>query len=174
MDDRYFKWLLEKVTANLSNFRYWKLSEWLFNEPFTWSIRNDENRAEDGIALRKEYILNGKKISDELMNSPCSVLEMLIALSVRCDRDILGDPDVYKGGKLFWIMINNLGLDVYDDAWFEEDDVGDIIDIWLKRRFDTRGNGSIFPCQKPCQNQRKVEIWIQMYQFLNENFDENW
>ena len=174
MDDRYFEWLLKKVTNNLKTFKYWKLSEWLFNEPFVWSIRNDENRAVDGLGLRREYISTGQTLSRNIADRPCSILEMLIALSIRCDQDILGDPDVYKGGKLFWIMIDNLGLDVYDDQWFKEDDVADIIDIWLSRRFDTRGNGSIFPCQKPCQNHRKVEIWVQMCDYLNENFDENW
>ena len=173
MDDLYFKWLLERIEVyDYKAFNYKKLCRWLFNEPFIWSIRNDENRAGDGLALRSEYIRQGGHLT--MADRPCSVLEMLVALSVRVDRDILGDPDVYRGGKLFWIMIEHLGLDVYDDSFFDEEAVSEIVDIWLERRFKEDGSGSIFRVRNHVRNQKKIEIWYQTCDFLNENFGENW
>lgn len=175
MDDKYFEWLLKKIEPEgLENFNYYELCKWLFERPFIWSIRNDANRAADGIALRKDYIQSGKKISQSLMSRQCSVFEMLVALSVRVDNDILGDPTVYNGHILFWVMIENLGLDVYDDPFFDPEAVDEILDIWLKRRFREDGSGSIF-CVKNCvRNQKKIEIWFQMCDFLNENYGYSW
>lgn len=168
----YFKWLLKEI--NISNTGYEDLFWHLYGRPFTWSIDRDENRAADGIALRRRYLNDGGALQESEFNSPCSVLEMLIALSIRCDREIMGEPDVDAGDRLFWAMIENLRLDVYDDSYFEDEAVDEILDIWLMRRFDQHGNGGPFPVKKVVRNQKKIEIWSQMNDFLNENYGVSW
>ena len=180
MNESYFEWLLERVEVySRKDFKYNKLFKWLLEEPFVWLIRNDENRSADGLELRYEYLNLGGKLPKWMgEDDPCSVLEMLVALSIRCDRDLIGSPDTYKGGKLFWIMVENLGLDAYDDSNFDEKSVAEVVDIWMKRQFKEDGTGSIF-CVKNrvktlVRNQKNIEIWFQMCDFINENYDFSW
>ncbi|MBO7449749.1 MAG: hypothetical protein J6U54_05210 [Clostridiales bacterium] len=170
----YYKWLLKELNIDLNDFYYDDLFWHLLNRNFTWSVRNDDNRAGDGIELRHRYLRSGGALQEKEMKEPCSILEMLAALSIRCDREILGDPDVDKSDKLLWVMLENLGLDVYDDSYYDPEEVDDILDIWLLRRFDKYGNGGIFPVTKVGRDQRKVEIWFQMNDYLNENFSYDW
>lgn len=170
----YYKWLLDEINVDYDSTEYDLLFSHLYNRIFTWSVKNDDNRSGDGVALRRKYLNDGGAMLEKDFIAPCNVLEMMIALSVRCDCEILGDPDIDKRDKLFWIMIDNLGLDVYTDDYYEEDAVDEILDIWLLRRFDSHGNGSPFPVNKSGRNQKKMEIWFQMNEFLNENFDQNW
>jgi len=82
----------ERYSRRLS---YQKLLRHLHNIDFQYMLPMDGNRAEDGIDLRyrfgyeKEY--EGSTIASYLDNSPCSVLEMLIALAFRCEEHIMTD-----------------------------------------------------------------------------------
>lgn len=70
--------------------------------------------------------------------------------------------------KWFWIMMENMGLTRYDDEHFDVDDVNRIVDIWLERRFGSDGMGSPFPLQHPFEDQRQIELWQQMQNYVNE------
>ena len=56
----------------------------LYSCDFIWprTILGDSNRAADGIQLRKDL-----GFFDILQDKPCSILEMLIALSLRMEND---------------------------------------------------------------------------------------
>lgn len=167
----YFKWLMDKIEYWKDSHRYYdNLMEYLFFSPFVCSISNDENRKEDGLQLRDDFVFeSGKNLENEL---DCSILEVLVALSIRCDRNVIGDPEIIKESKLFWIMLDNLGLTVYDDDRFDVDIVKNIVDNWMFRRFETDGFGSVFPLKYPGRNQKTLEIWFQMQDYLAENFDD--
>ena len=64
----------------------------------------DRNRALDGLALRDKYGYSGDP--DE---EPCTVLEMLIALSLRIENQFMTNYDEGDRTSMwFWIMITNI------------------------------------------------------------------
>ena len=95
----------------------------------------DENRFADGINLRYRFAdelgYSREQIALYLNDKPCSILEMMIALSIRCEEQITGDmeegdhPD-----RWFWLMINNLGLTNMVDDYFDLNYVDHRIDIF--------------------------------------------
>ena len=167
MVDRYFKRLLEIVKADeQESGTYLWLLEKLYETPFRWVLELDANRALDGLALR-DNLMGG--CSDD---SECSVLEMLVALAVRCEQDIMQDDDYGDRTSVwFWLMIENLGLKSMNDQNYNEAHVEQIIDNFLDRNYDRYGNGSIFWSTHPRADLRKVEIWYQMCWYLVEHID---
>lgn len=175
IQNEYFEWLTRAVGVTLEGpDGYLSMMKALFAKRFIWSVANDDNREADGLALRDIFVDQIGARSIELPFD-CTVLEMLVALAVRCDHDIIGEPGENLAPYIFWTMIQNLGLDKYDNDHFSGRDVDEILDIWLERKFDKNGKGSIFPVKSDVKsdvkNQRDVEIWYQMESFLNENFD---
>ena len=165
----YYQWLLERIEGYKEPYyNYSLLLHELHSIEFKWKISNDSNRAGDGIRLRWIY-MDEQNIADIFYkdNIPCSVLEMLIGLSVRIDSEIMGGGTTTE---LFWSMIDNLDLSRCTDDNFSGDYVRQQVDKWLKRVFNWNGEGSPFPLKKAHYDQRKVEIWFQMCGYLNENY----
>lgn len=166
----YFEWLLYKIRFyEEDKLDYRLLMRKLYSMEFVWSVDNDCNRAADGMALRDEFC-------DEEMGcwydfrKPCSVLEMLIALAIICENNIMGEPDNERPSRWFWIMIDNLGLSICTDDIYDEGYVEQQVDKWLDRDYSRNGKGGLFPVKRSKEDQRKVEIWYQMQAFLNENY----
>lgn len=168
----YYQWLLEKVDGYKEPYyNYSLLLHKLHSLPFVWSIERDSNRATDGKRLRWEY-MDENSIPEGAYRDgvPCSVLEMLISLCIRCDLEIIGEAGVDQVAKWFWIMIDNLDLSRCTDDNFNGEYVEQQIGIWLDRVFSRNGKGSPFPLKKAHHDQRKVEIWLQMCGYLSENY----
>lgn len=165
----YFEWLCHIVDVKDG---YWSVMGYLYNHEFTWFIANDDNRINDGIALRDKFLEESGLEAD--IYGPCSVLEMMVALAMRMETDILYDPE--KGDQTsewFWLMIRNLGLDRYSDENLDFETAGEIdniIRVMVDRVYAMNGTGGLFPLKKPKQNQRRVEIWYQMQHYICENF----
>ena len=54
--DDYFKFLCSIIDdQDFHPSQYQILLSRLYQEPFVWTIEDDENRARDGLELRKEY-----------------------------------------------------------------------------------------------------------------------
>ncbi|MBP5598437.1 MAG: hypothetical protein J6Y02_23925 [Pseudobutyrivibrio sp.] len=174
----YFKWLLNKVNFNglvglrkggfPASLSYKTLLFFLFNKDYKCVIERDENRIQDGLGLRYEFL---DDTDSELIdiNEHVSVLEVLIALAVRADLEYIGDPGDPHPELIFWEMICNLGLDKFDDSRWAVGEAERIIDIWLLREYDFNGNGGIFPLHVATFDQRKVELWSQMMSYISEN-----
>ena len=110
LNDAYFNWMYQLVFDGRYSKRlsYQKLLRELHRIEFTYSIPMDGNRAEDGVDLRYRFgYENGyssSMISVYLDNRMCSVLEMMIALAIRCEEHIMDDPDIgNRTGQWFWI-----------------------------------------------------------------------
>ena len=170
----YFNWLT-KIVCNsdeYSNLSYKKLLTFLDSVEFKWALLLDENRAMDGIDLR--YIFAHEKgyqngvIDKYLDNKPCSVLEMLIALSYRVEHTIM-DDDSYgnRTGQWFWGMIVNLGLGKMDDKNFDERKCYIIISKFLNRQYEPNGKGGLFTIEDTKYDMRDIEIWTQCMWYLN-------
>lgn len=168
IEDEYFEWLYELACgdrfAKKNSFR--KLLMQLHSTEFTYIIARDGNRAEDGTDLRYRFA-DRRDILDVFDNRPCSVLEMLMALSIRCET-IMDDP--LKGDRTsqwFWNMITNLGLGSMLDSRYDEQYVEEVIERFLDRRYEADGRGGLFTI-RPCDyDLRDVEIWVQMCWYLD-------
>ena len=165
----YFNYLAEKVSGGKMG--YVLLLTYLFDTEFTWSykIPTDENRAKDGKFLRDRY---ANETGDFLLYSdkiePCNILEMLVALSIRIEEDIMGEPGDEHPDRWFWWMIQNLNLFEASDLCFDENFVKITLDTWLNRDYAADGRGGLFPLRHPTKDQRLVSIWDQLNAYLNE------
>ena len=180
MDDTgYFNWLCEKVNLYSSdNDMYTNLIDSLRNREFYSIIANDDNRAADGKYLRVTYDEEFTDIHYQGdFDAPCTVLEMLIALAERMDDDILYSSELGPRVDVwFWMMIHNLGLDyATDDHYALNDNYGQtyvdhVLDMFLNRKYKANGVGGLFPLREPHENQRNLEIWFQMNDYISENY----
>lgn len=168
----YFRWLASLVDTDPTRDYLGLLMELHsieFSPETAILIPNDDNRIEDGIALRHRFKEETGCKACSYLNGPCTVLEMLVALAYRIE-DVIGNNYVYS----FWEMIENLGLDKYDDDSISEignaDDIDDKITELLNRTYAYNGVGGLFPLTDPPNDQRKVEIWYQMGTYLGENY----
>lgn len=163
----YKDWLLWRV--HFSRPKYGNLMNFLHNTDFRWSVPHDENRAADGTMYRDEFF-ESCSVNKGDFNRPCSVLEMLVGLSIRIDNEYIGDPAEEKPDIIFWEMIENLELDRYNNSHWDSESVDEIITGWLDREFSSDGEGSIFPIKDPFRDQRDIEIWSQMNDYIEENY----
>lgn len=169
--NEYFEWMYGIVCGEKRFNRYScrKLLIFLHNTEFVYSIPMDSNRAKDGVNLRIRFAddYDYENILAYL-NTPCSVLEMMIALCIRCEEQIMDDPDVgNRTGQWFWTMIDNLGLISMTDDRFDKRFVQRKIDIFLNRKYDADGKGGLFTVEDCNYDLRTVEIWYQMCWYLN-------
>lgn len=170
---RYLKWIYQLVVDDRYTGSYHKIFGRLYNTEFTYTIPMDGNRAEDGIDLRyrfgREKHYSNAAIAEFLDDRPCSVLEMMIALAVRCEEHIMDDPDIGdRTGQWFWNMLVSLGLGSMDDLKFNSEYVDGVLDRFLSRQYDKDGRGGLFTVKNHRRDMRDVEIWYQMNYYLGE------
>ena len=167
----YFDWMYNLVCRNRysKNISFKKVFSYLNDTKFTYSIRMDLNRAKDGTELRRRYA-NEFKIANiyDRICGPCSVLEMMIALAIRCEETIMDDENFGdRTDQWFWDMMKNLGLGHMDDDEFDEGYVSDVITRFLNRDYEPDGRGGLFFVRNCDIDLRDVEIWIQMLWYLD-------
>lgn len=175
VENEYFNWLYNIVCDDTSNVTYRSLLWYMFNIEFVWLIDMDENRASDGISLRYRFGQDAgysRREIDSLNYMPCSVLEMMIALSLDIEEHIMCDPSIGdRTGQWFWNMIASLGLLGMSDGKFDMYYAGEKIDIFLERRYKKNGEGGLFTVKDRSLDMRQEEIWVQANWYLDENFD---
>lgn len=169
--NEYFEWLYGMVCEHrLSNrISYRKLLMCLHDAEFTYSIPNDQNRAENGVYLRWRFACDlGMRDVPECLDGPCSVLEMMVALAVQCEETLMDDPTYgNRLGQWFWGMIVNMGLGAMTDDRFDRKFVNDAIDRLLNREYDHDGRGGLFTVRNCHRDMRDVEIFWQLCYYLD-------
>ena len=177
INDEYFEWLFDLVCDGRfsKETSYRKLLMFLHNTPFRYSILRDENRAHDGIDLRRRFSLlqshDGEYFA-EYLDGPCSVLEMMIGLAIRCEEAFMDDTKYgNRTAQWFWEMINNLGLGSMIDIRFNKLVATDIIQRFLDRDYEPDGKGGLFTIKHCNRDLRNVEIWYQMCWYLDSICD---
>ena len=175
MEDTYYRWLIHILQDDYLVNNYQRLLWKLYTTDFFWELAYDENRAADGVYLRTIFeeetgIKFGVKKID--INAPCSMLEMMIALARKTEHDIMFNPDYGdRTGKWFWVMIENLGLDAYDDHWFFEENVDLILHVFMHHLYAPDGvNGGMFPNICVERDVRKTDLWWQINAYLEKNY----
>ena len=165
----YKEWLLRRVCDLPQMRKYSELWDKLYSTEYKWVIPQDKNRAADGVDLRYKYKGDGYIC----MNGPCTVLEMLVALAIRCENELMGDiMQEDKTKKWFWMMIKNLELDEMTDLRYDEYFVESVLDIWMANRYEFDGRGGLFWIKNIEYDMRNVEIWYQMIWFMNDFADK--
>ena len=170
INDEYFEYLCELIDAKryARSVSYRKLLMRLHDTEFTYFIPYDDNRADDGVQLRRRFALarNDMSLVDYILG-PCSVLEMMVALAVRCET-IMDDTSYGdRTGQWFWGMINNLGLSSMSDSKFYKHEVDTIVNRFLKREYERNGKGGLFTVKHSKRDMRSVEIWCQLSWYLD-------
>ena len=170
----YFEWLCGLVCDDRHPFElYSELLSYMFGTEFTYVIDMDGNRYEDGISLRYRFG-NCFDLTDTIVNwfmseSPCSVLEMMIALCIRCEEHIMSDPDVGdRTSTWFWDMVDSLGLIGQTNSRIRPERVQEVLADFLDRNYDPDGHGGLFTLRHSNVDLRDVEIWCQMMWYLND------
>lgn len=173
--NEYFDWLYDWVCADncVQGTSFRKLLACLHNIEFIFSISRDSNRAGDGMDLRRRFALEHRRDFDIITEylddgSPCSVLEMMVALAIRCEEQIMDDPAYgNRTSQWFWEMMINLGLGGMYDTNFDRDYVERVIYRFLNRDYEPDGRGGLFRIKYCDRDLRDVEIWYQLCWYLD-------
>lgn len=171
MRAEYFDWLYSLVMSDDES--YIVLCEFLDDIDFNYIHQMDGNRLEDGISMRYRFAYDKSIppaiISRELDNKPCSVFEMMVALAVRMEEDVM-DSAEYEDRTGIWFrdMLKSLTLEDMVNRNFDKDRAEKVIDAFLLRRYQQNGRGGLFTINNhPESDLRKVEIWYQAMWYLN-------
>ena len=171
LDDPYLAWLYKQVAVRSIKERdpsrtHWDLFRQLYSIEFVWIVDRDDNRAEDGRALRYEW---DDSIDEHIPNwwfmRGCSFLEMLIGLSRHLAFEGDGEPHLW-----FWHLLDNIDLVRCNDrADVDPREIAEIVQTVIWRTYDRNGQGGLFPLKRPRRDQRKAELWFQMSDYLMSN-----
>ena len=155
-------------------------------------VQNDENRVLGGLKLRELYCIerlglnpeevpNGaskvlakdiEKLNRDFDFNGCTVLEMMIALSYRIEDSLIDIADGHDMPFVFWMLVQNLDLMWADDVAFVEDDAEELVESVIlrlvERKYRPDGRGGLFPLRKTKKDQRCIELWYQMCEWLLE------
>lgn len=171
IESEYHDWLKSIVCCGkLLNHN--KLMRRLYDTDFRWTNRMDANRAYDGVNLRYEfgdqYNIPYPEIAYYLDDRPCSVFEMMVALAIRCEKDIMFDLEQGdRTSKWFEVMIHCMGLDDMDDSHFDIEYADIRINHCLDHIYSKDGRGGFFYVPHSTIDMRTIDIWYQMQEFLN-------
>ena len=170
----YILWLGEQVKLDEKDERggYHFLIKALYRKEFYWTNDMDENRSDEGKALRDVFAEDCglDDIPDEI-NGPCTVLEMIIGLSKRWNGEVSLTEEEDRSDEYFWQMISNLGLEGCTDDKFDPEMVREKLDILLDRDYQDDGKGSLFPLERSKESQKNIEMWYQLQNYLMENYE---
>lgn len=145
---------------------------------FYFTIPMDENRMRDGIDLRYRFAYDKGYSNDEVNlainhNRSCSMLEMMVALSLKGDERILYDYET--GGKayyIFKIMLESMQLSEMTNGNFDPAYIDYRIDRLLNHDYQSNGYGGLFTVDNPRRDMRNVDIWYQMNWYLQKLYNK--
>lgn len=176
----YQQWLHDKIkTKKYNPDDYIYLFDRLYKRVFTYTLIQDSSLESHGKDLREQfrYDTNYDKLDYRALEGSCSVLEMLIGMSVDCEKDIMTFTD---DTNLFWIALDELDLLRYSDKAIENgtddkkvtsvtSEIDEIIDVFMHRKYDRDGKrGTPFPSLgDSLHNYRKLSLWDQAMKYLS-------
>lgn len=174
----YFLWMVDLVCdKRYTKGQTWKqLLTFLDKVEFSYSIDMDGNRAKDGEQLRYRFGFE-KGIPNEIIRTAldcrsCSMLEMMVALSLRCEEHIMADPENGdQTGKWFFEMVESLDLGNMNDTAFDSRYASRCVHRFLRRQFQRDGKGGLFTVQGSPYDMRSLDIWYQMMTYLNVEYE---
>ena len=167
VDYEYYTWLTQHVDIPNGK-KYLDLFERMHNLEFVWTVPNDDNRVQDAIDLRGEFlnIYGGGEL--ELGGATC--LEVLVSLSRKVAFIASGNG---HSRQWAWTLLRNLRLNKFSDPLTPErmERVDKILHDLVWRDYHADGRGGFFPLSNPDVDQTKVEIWYQLNAYVTEMTD---
>jgi len=171
LDEQYLQWLYGQVAVveeEDQSLTFWRLFRQLYTTEFVWLVPNDDNRLEDGKAIRLEFLedagIDYRDVDPDWIDIGCSVLELMLGLARRLAWEADGEPPYW-----FWKLMENVGLRGCDDASrYSHDAVEDVLYTIIFRQYNRHGLGGFFPLQGPCDDQRNIELWSQLSAYVLE------
>ncbi len=166
--DEYYDWLCsfvyDRSRVKYEYISFEKLLYRLHHIEFRYIHPMDENREADGKDMRWRFAQEcGYPDIPDCIEGPCSVLEMMVALAVRCEETIMDDPAYgNRTGHWFWTMCHSLGLGSESDAVYNERHVDDVIEAFLNHDYEPNGKGGLFWIRNCEYDLREYEIWFQL------------
>lgn len=193
LESKYFNWLKRTYVScpGYYNMRdYSNLLGLLHATPYIYHNHNDENRAYDGLSRRRFFADEtnwGKALGDQrpvwltleaLGMHPASVLEMMCGFALRIYEGNFVDLNDYDHfpPHIFWMFIENLELDQYDDTHFDADAVADILNRFMNCEIGPDGKSGMF--RFDIENVRKhslefhTDLWYQEQYWENDLYEE--
>lgn len=176
----YFEWMYRLVCddryseAGRSSHR--ELLMFLNDSPYSYANQTprDVNRAYDGEDLRYQFAYEENydypMIGSLLDNTPCSMLEMLIALSFKCESIMADAGPRRKLGHWFWNMLGSLDLAKMNDAYLRRNgfrEAEEILNRFYNNDYAPNGEGGLFTIENTDEDLRQWEIWKQMCRYLD-------
>lgn len=166
--DNYTDWLYditEKWISKCSRNTYHHAIVRLEHAEFNPHVSRDLNRVRDAIALWK----NTTGIMEDTPLS-ASILEVMVSLAMRCEKEIMHEPRLGDRTHLwFWMMFQSLGFDQMYDENYNAAYVTDVITKLNSRKYKKNGEGGLFTVHThPEVDMRKIELWYQMQLALRE------
>lgn len=165
-EELYFDWMCSLVCDDQFKTVYKDLLMQMFNTTFLWSHQDDENRVVDGLDLR--YIFESRTGYQLDLRRQCTVLEVLIALSMKIEN-IMDDPNEGdRTGRWFMNMLVNLKVNWAFGRYYDSMAVDKYLQTFMNRTYESNGDGNIFGIQNVPYDLRTVDIWSQMLWYLDE------
>lgn len=170
---RYADWLISLALSWVGE-QYHCLIREMHRTPFVALIDLDENRMEDGKELRFRFAEDSasytyQDIYDCMGDTRCSILELIVALIIRCEESIMWDPEAGSQASVwFRDMLECLGLLDMTDTNFNLLYVEYVLDRFIGRNYFPDGKGGLFWLPKRNVDLRNVEIWSQMMWYLDD------
>jgi hypothetical protein len=163
---QYFEWLVLQIgDAKIDDIH--PVCTIMHQKEFVWFVANDDNRIQDALDLRLEFLYeeNLEVPSDALRLVHVSVLEVLVALSRRMEFFVNG-----RACDWAWVLMEHLGLHKYRGHLTNRrrDNVDQILEKLVWRQYEADGSGGFFPLAWPNEDQTKVEIWYQLQNWIGE------
>lgn len=166
-EKRYFKWLCDQVPDPRGGHTLLLLK--LFDTRFIYILPMDKNRMHDGVDLRDIYVSRTGHEMPKADDTHCTVLEMMVGLSIRCEKEQMHNQDFGDRTPIwFWGMVRSMGLADQTDENFDEEACDIAIAKMMGRQYDYNGKGGLFTVKEPREDMRTIEIWYQMMRYLNE------
>lgn len=172
----YYNWL----TAKIPGWRdaYPELISRLYATPFRVTLLQDENRVADGLSLRSRYAWEKglDRLAQDILKAcrPCGILELMLAMSIRCEEEYLASPseDEPLGSAWFGPMVHSLGLAHQTGPFYDEHSVDLTLRMFMDHQYRPDGFGSLFWIRGTTEDLRKMELWRQMMLWIEQKKQE--
>lgn len=164
--NEYLKWLIQYCKLERKR-DYYKAFETLHDIPFIFFMERDINRRNDAFVLRQKYPLPKKydDLRSNFMYRETSVFEVLCALAIRTDSELIGESEEGHPEYFMIEMLDNLNA-----SKCSEEELIYKISRWLRRTGKRNGKDTPFPVKSQNINQKKREIWDQMNAYIHETY----
>lgn len=172
ISNEYFSWLCNCISNKFSqdSHSYRKLLTFLHSTPFEAVYDGDKNRAVDGQELRYSYSFVMDEDPDDVLkylDGECSLLEMMVALALKCEGIMQDTRYGNRTAQWFWHMVISLGLGSMIDQFFDPKRAKFITDKFITHRYLPNGKGGLFTVRDTKEDFRQKEIWYQMMRYLD-------